>query len=180
MASATSEPVRPADVRKERAAKGLCPYCGKLAAPYYLCDRHHRVAQLRRFFRALEKQDLVEITVDPADKRRILVMAKPSLGTTEVNYGKSLDIGERGNPRIRGGVPADVTKELVGILRRQGRPMREEEIAAAWVKLRPKPGQTNAAAGMAAMIKAQDKRARKMARNRALRAKLDDQRLEVE
>lgn len=157
-------------LRKERAAKGLCPNCGEMAAPYYLCGKCHCLNQLRKMARTMPGRFTWE--PDPSDRRRKLIGLASWVGRLEIEEmavlkPRELDFGERGKPRLRG-VPVNVQEELLGILARAGRPMSEEEIIAAWVKLRPRPNAGSVAANMARVVAAQDKRARRMARNRAM------------
>lgn len=152
------------DLRKERANKGLCPNCGELAAPYYLCDDCHVRVQIGKFMKAMVNQGVFEVVPDgnrPGARRWRAV--SPFRDFDEVRYN-GLDLWERAPPRLRG-VPADLNKEVLGILARSKSGMTVEDVAVAWVKLRRKPGQTNAASGIVAIMHAEDKRARKMKRN---------------
>lgn len=153
-------------LRKERAAKGLCPECGAEAAPYYLCDECHRRRQVGRILREMTRQGFLEEGRDPNDRRKVTTRWTGKPGWEEKATWRGMDYGERGKPRLRG-VPVDVETELVRITVAAGRPMSAEEIAAAWVRLRPRPGRP-AAPAMAAIVAAGDKRARKRARNAAL------------
>lgn len=159
-------------IRKERSAKGLCPNCGEMAAPYYLCDRCHTLRQVGKFCRA--RPDVFTYEACPEDRRKRQIgltpygMTKPE----EVAWLRpnELDLGERGRPKL-GGVPVDVLTEVIGILVRNGRPMTEEQIAEAWVKLRPRKGAGSVAENMARIIAANDKRARRLERNQSLIAR---------
>jgi hypothetical protein len=155
-------------IRKDRAAKGLCPDCGGEAAPYYLCDRCHTTRQVRRFLVKAESAGAVDLY-----RERGVRMVRSVGGAREWEAACSLrpnalDLGERGAPRMRG-VPVDIQTELLRILSRAGRPVTVEEIAETWVRLRRRPDRS-ATAGVKALIDAEDKRARKRARNAALAA----------
>lgn len=155
------------DIRKERAAKGLCPTCGEMAAPYYLCDRCHQLGQVSKLLRSMAKADVVKRTINPKDRRQALWSAGPRINSVDARtpYG-GLNLGERGKPRLRG-VPVDIIETVVQILREVGRPMTEQEIAVAWVKLRPRPGKTDVAREMVKIIEAGDRRTAKLARRAA-------------
>jgi DNA-binding MarR family transcriptional regulator len=159
--------------RKERAAKGLCPECGAEAAPYYLCGTCRMARKLGAILRAGVRDGLVETVPDDGHDRRKRYRLRPEargLSEREINERwryRETDPGDRRNlPRLRG-VPVDVERELANMLASSGRGLTIEEIREAWVRLRPRKGRP-AATAMAAMIRAEDKRARRRARNARL------------
>jgi hypothetical protein len=122
-------------LRQERIAKGLCPKCGAEAAPYYLCQRCHLRGQIYRFCASTQKQGLIEISVDPDDKRKRRVRAAhPHIDVDQISYS-GLGLGERAAPRLKR-IPVDVERELVALLERAGKPLHVDEIIEAWGRLR--------------------------------------------
>jgi hypothetical protein len=150
---------------KERIAKGLCPRCGKEAAPYYLCqscrygdrivrmlNRGHKGGGFKKERRGNTNYwsigdasaiDKIKWQPDPkpGDKRRL--------------------------PRFRG-VPIEIEQAVLGALESIGRPATLEEIIAAWVRLKADRGGGAVSHHLVAIIKADDRRARKNARRAAL------------
>jgi hypothetical protein len=151
---------------KERAEKGLCPQCGKEAAPYYLCADHRTIAMVGRAMNRAEKYGGVT-----KEKRggkaywRIRDMA-----AIEGNWrpcGWDLDPNDkRLRPRL-GRVPIEVDRELLRLAYDMGCPFTTEEIIAAWGRLREQRKAGTIAGNMAAIIKAQRRRDERNARRAA-------------
>lgn len=167
------------DIRQDRVNKGLCPDCGKEAAPYRLCHSCRMKGVIRRCLRSGVKAGAITASKDDRDKRKVLWNLtdrnanwefRSAYDANEVT-GKSWGDGDgRTRPRLAR-VAVDVERELVDILRRIGRPATEYEIVAAWGQLRQERKHGTAAADMAVIIKAQDKRNRKAARRLELEAR---------
>ena len=157
----------PTEKQQERINKGLCPRCGKEAAPYYLCDHCRRGNSIVRVLNRLEKHDF-------ARSRR---EGRNRLWFQGSNDGDAGDIGgiyptwgegkgendKRLRPKL-GGIPVDVEQTLIEIFRAEDRGLTMEEIYMAWGKLRLRKGRDSAAADMRAIIMAERKRERKRAR----------------
>lgn len=142
-------------VQKERVAKGLCPRCGKEAAPYYLCARCRRADKFRRVLNSGAKHGAVTKKRSDEDRRTHLW----SLADRDVDwsYNEAREDDRRCLPRLRN-VPIDVEAELIEILREEGKSMREDEIMAAWGKLRLRNGKGSIARQLAYLIEAEQKR----------------------
>lgn len=148
----------------ERLAKGLCPRCGKEAAPYRLCQDHRFEGTIARFLRAAQKAGYLERTAPPSGPRnRVWVRAtEKARSDKDKNW---LDVtfrsAEQGDKRLRprlGRVPVDVEREIIGILMAFGRPATIEEIVAAWGNLREERKTASLAGDMVALISAQRRR----------------------
>lgn len=150
-------------VREERLAKGQCPNCGEDAAPYYLCGRCRLGAKLGRVLRKAHAAGTVSKHPVEGDGRQVAWMKTDKLATLGVLYeggrGDPKPGDKRLEPRLRG-VPVDVEKELVNMLRGAERPVTEAEIYRAWGALRTNRKSNSPAQAMAAIIKAERKRAR--------------------
>lgn len=149
-------------LRKERATKGLCPYCGKDAAPYYRCQDCHQLEQVRKAIRNGLRAGAFRQERCSKDRRQKKVWLVPGADRSWTERDRSLSFGERDRPRLKG-VPVDVERELYGILERAGRGLTEQDLIEAWAKLRPRPNRQSIAGDLAKIIVAGDKRARKAA-----------------
>ena len=154
---------------RERVAAGLCPKCGNEAAPYYLCGKCRDMERLRRaLWAGVKSGDLTE------EKRgsKSYWGASDALRRGEqsnVNWARGFELSSddrRFQPRI-GRIRVDVDRTLIDIMQRIGRPCAIEEVYAAWGRLRAR--RTGPVAGdLASIIAADDKRARRLARNAAV------------
>lgn len=148
-------------LRQERVAKGLCPNCGKEAAPYYLCWNCRAKARFRRTLDrgakvgALSKERRADGVYFSLPKVRPEKTAK--WGSTPVTGLPDSD--GRSQPKLRG-VRVDVEATLIEVIRVIDRPCTIEEIMAAWGKLRDRRN-SPLPVDLAAIIAAQDKRERK-------------------
>ena len=142
-------------VQQERVAKGLCPTCGKEAAPYYLCADHRLTGKIERILRRVHAAGGVT-----REKRG--VKAYWSMGDREAWDRLAWrpdpkDGDKRLRPRIRG-VPVDVEATVIEIMRSLDRPCTTEEIVAAWGRLRTERQHATVAGDVAALIEAQRRR----------------------
>ena len=157
----------PTKRQQERINKGLCPRCGKEAAPYYLCDDCRRSASLGRVLNQLEKRDRVRSMKDGGKR---LWYSGPNvnddtgIGVVYPVWGEGkAEKDKRLRPKL-GGIPVDVEQALIEIFRADERGLTEEEIYMAWGKLRLRARRDSAAADMRAIIMAERKRKRKRAK----------------
>jgi ribosomal protein S18 len=151
---------------KDRVANGLCPNCGKEAAPYRLC---WDCRQLGRLTRALKKgQNLGVFNTLGAGKNALWTINKNAPPGASEKIGKwgtpwhLPDTDLRGKPRLRG-IRVDVEATLIKVIEFIGRPATIEEIVAAWGRLRDRRS-APLANDLGRIIAAADKRARKAAR----------------
>ena len=143
-------------VRDERIAKGLCPNCGEISAPYYLCGRCRCIQLLSRALNRAEKQGVVNKQKKHDDKRVSLWSHTGS--DAPIGYKDVTDPNDkRFRPRFRN-LPVDVEAELVAILRDRGIPMHEDDMIRAWGQLRARAGKGSVAHQMHAIIAAEHKR----------------------
>ena len=152
---------------QQRLAAGHCPQCGKDAAPYRLCRRCRSTAQIRRLARRGAECGALRYETDPADRRKKLVSLKDKSKADDFCFASPGLAGRidpehdrRYRPRIRG-VPVDVLKQTIAILEARGMPMHEDEIAAAWGRLRVRPDRESIASDLVKIIAADSKRRRK-------------------
>ena len=156
--------------QQQRLAAGKCPQCGKDAAPYRLCHRCRSTAQIRRFARRGAECGALRYETDPADRRKKLVSLKDKAKADDFDFASPGLVGaidpeqdRRYRPRLRG-VPVDVLKQTIAILEARGMPMHEDEIMAAWGRLRVNPDRKSAANDLVQIIAAETKRRRKAKR----------------
>lgn len=124
-----------AEERRLRVAAGLCPHCGTEAAPYFLCWEHRSRRALLRLFAAMVRRDM--LTVEQQDGQ--LYYRKGPKDEPDPALPVGLHDMDPSDPRLRpkiGGKPVDVAEVLAGIMHATGRPMTEDEIVAAWGRLR--------------------------------------------
>lgn len=156
---------------KDRVANGLCPNCGKEAAPYRLC---FDCRQSVRFTRALKRgarhgvlqfmgggTRLTKNTLIWKGDKFDDQAAKKAWHKWSVPMVPREDDG-RARPRIRG-IRIDVEATLIKVVEFIGRPATIDEILTAWGRLR---GKRNAPLpnDISRIIVAADKRARKAAK----------------
>jgi DNA-binding MarR family transcriptional regulator len=155
----------------QRVAKGLCPYCGEEAAPYYLCDRCRLMRKLYRVLSKGRSAGDIRTERSPEDRRKrrhwLTDDARAALkaGTDrDWNYREVTNPDDgRLKPRIRN-IPVDVENELIKIFRDAGEPLTEAEVYEAWGRLRLRKGRASAAADMAQIIRSGRKQSAKAAR----------------
>ena len=128
-------------IGKDRIAHGLCPQCGKEAAPFYLCWQC-RLGQ--RFNRSLKKGVRCGVVNKIGEGRKALFgLEKGYSEEAERQWGKhSIPIvipesDSRGHPRIRG-TRVNVEATLIRVIEFIGHPCTLEEIMTAWGRLRSK------------------------------------------
>lgn len=163
-------------IRQERAAKGLCPNCGKEAAPYYLCAECRFKAKIIRVMNRVEKAGALR----KERRGRDTMWSMAYWGNDRLTKEDVDGIIEKmrwhpdpkeGDGRLRprlGKIPVDVEKELFALMTEMARPATIEEIVAAWGRLREKRRTSSAAGDLARIIEAQRKRERKAAASRRL------------
>lgn len=152
---------------KDRVAHGLCPQCGKEAAPYRLCWNCRTQGRVRRALKKAVRYGAVRTdgkrywSGDKADDPAV----RAQLRKWDTPFVLPESDG-RGKPRVRG-IRVDVEATLYKVIEFIGRPCTIEEIMAAWGRLRDK--RTNPLpVDLGRIITAEDKRARKAARRREL------------
>jgi hypothetical protein len=153
---------------QERILKGQCPNDGKEAAPYRLCYDCRFSIRLTRALKKGAKYGTIKSlggrgknsvwylgdkSDDPEARR------KTSRNATPIHLP---DTDRRSRPRLRG-ITVDVEATLYEVVGHIGRPCTIEEITAAWGKLRDRRT-SPLPVDLAALIKADDKRARRNAK----------------
>ncbi len=154
------------DKQQERVSNGLCPRCGKPAAPYYYCSEHRFDASLGRVLRRGQKLGVFDSEKRPGDKR----LNWWTIGPNELKpsdwraQGSQLrDSDKRLRPRLKG-IPVDVEKTLISMMRAIGKPLMIEEIEVAWGRLRTSRKHETVAGDLKALIVAQQRRERRLAK----------------
>lgn len=154
---------------KDRVSNGLCPQCGKEAAPYRLC---YDCRQLGRLTRALEKgRRLGVLNALGRGKNALWAINKNAPPGAEERMGKwgtpwhLPDSDGRSAPRLRG-IRVDVEATLIKVVEFIGRPATTDEIVQAWGRLRDKRS-SPLPNDLGRIIAAADKRARKAAKRAA-------------
>lgn len=154
--------------RAARIAAGLCPKCGKEAAPFLLCWGCRLEPRLDRSLkRGVKAGAIVQLPGDffklPAGGHDPKAERDWDKWSTPINLDEN---DGRGKPRLRG-IRVDVTGTLLEVMKHIGRPCKIEEIMAAWGRLRAK--RVDPLAGdLGRLIVADEKRARKLAKRAAL------------
>lgn len=151
---------------KERIAKGLCPRCGKEAAPYYLCADHRFEQQIVRRLNRGER-------IGGFRKEKRGRQTYWSLGSQNaldsMDWRDPKPDDKRYRPRL-GRIPVEIEDELIKMLTDLGKPVTIDEILAAWGRLREKRSGGSVAQNMAAIIAADQRRQDRNARRlRAMR-----------
>lgn len=155
-------------LQERRIAKGLCPNCGNEAAPYRLCPDCRARASLGRMLRRGEKFGVFKSHRQGREKAWSAPQIKSNQSAAEIMKSRPMPVWGEGKaaedgrlqPRL-GNIPVDVEAELIAIFERIGEPLTEEEIWSAWGKLRVRRGRASAAGDLAALVKAERRRARK-------------------
>lgn len=156
--------------RTERLCKGLCPDCGKDAAPYRQCSSCRFNGVLRRCLRKGRASGALKSERDPKDGRQLRWWIKKKNSDWQFRSAYDKDDWQqdgRTRPRL-GKVPIDVATEIYGILEAFQRPACEDEIIAAWGRLREDRHRASLTSDMVALITAQRRREERFAR-RAIR-----------
>lgn len=161
----------PTKSRQYRIDHGLCPLCGKEAAPYYLCHSCRQTAMIGRMCDLMAKRGVVKRL---KDKGRVYYQIPPGWNgrsTKDFNWspcGIDLkDTDKRLRPRI-GRRPVDLDETLTEIFMEAGTPLTMEEIVAAWGRLRSKRKTSSLAGDMTAIIAAERRRNERNARRAAI------------
>ena len=159
---------------KDRVANGLCPACGKEAAPYYLCWNCRGQKRLTRCLKRGENHGVFksERRIDGSYWSLGLKHDDPEAMKTTNKWSTPFILPEsdgRGKPRLRG-IRVDVEATLVKVIKFIGRPCSIDEITKAWGRLRAKRTDP-LASDLGSIIQAADKRAAKNARRAAAWAK---------
>ena len=144
---------------KERVSKGLCPRCGKEAAPYYLCPEHRQSDSLARQMKRLENHGFCYSVKKGRDLWWTGNKAMDNVKPQDVmrcppvpvwGEGKGQEDG-RLRPRMRG-IPTDVEATLIELFKHEKQGLTTEEVIEAWGRLRVRPGRDSAAADMKHII----------------------------
>jgi hypothetical protein len=158
-----------AQKRQHRIDHGLCPVCGKDAAPYYLCHTHRQRNALSRL---LDKAAERGIFQREKEAGKVYYKHKPDSNTFEdFAWAKSMWDMNANDARLKprmGRRPVDLDETLMSIFVEAGRPLTMEEIYAAWGKLRTLRKTNSLAGDMTAIILAQRRREEKNAKRAAL------------
>ncbi len=160
-------------IRQDRINKGLCPDCGKDAAPYLLCGSCRLKAKIGRILRRMARSGAVTRAQSGRTATWAMTYHADSSIMTKERAEKILnEIGWRPDPvegdkRLRprlGKIPVDVEKELYDLMVRMARPATIEEIMEAWGRLREKRRTESAAGDLARIIDAKRRRDEKNAK----------------
>jgi hypothetical protein len=148
-------------LQHQRLAKGLCPACGKAAAPYYFCDRCRQGNIIRRVLNKGVQSGTFKSRIDDKDHRKKLY----AINNADIDfiYCEALEGDKRLAPR-RNHIPIDIEAEVRRLLTDAGHPLTETELYEAWGKLRLRPERLNAARDLVTIIQAQRKRERRAQR----------------
>lgn len=151
---------------KDRVAHGLCPNCGKEAAPYRLCFDCRQLGRITRCLKRGVKHGALNLDIT---KRYSINKNAPDGAhkqwgkwSTKWNLPES---DKRSQPKLRG-IRVDVEATLLSVIEFIGRPCTIEEITLAWARLREKRSDP-LPNDLARIIKAADKREAKRARRAA-------------
>lgn len=158
-----------ASLRRHRVDHGMCPKCGKEAAPYYLCWDCRILGALARFLDRMSKEDILKrekvngrVCFSVMPDYKLLLDQK-----TFATYLWDMDPDDkRLRPRL-GRRPVDLDETLVSIFMAAGKPLTIEEIQSAWGKLRAKRKTESLAGDLSAIIRAQRRREDRNARRAA-------------
>lgn len=144
--------------RRARVENGLCPRCGKEAAPYYLCSRCRLQSRIMHVLNRAAKAGGFK---KERKGRESFWSIGDEKALASIKWRRELLEGDkRSLPRL-GRVPVAVEAELINLLISLGRPATLEEIIVAWGGLREKRKTASVAQDMARLITAQRKRERR-------------------
>ena len=149
--------------RKYRIDHGLCPACGKEAAPYYLCERCRHQDSLRKMLHKMADHGIIDRHKEGRDLYWCPPSKPPPVTPDLLRFWNANTIWDmdpddpRRRPRL-GRRPVDLMDTLIGIFREANRPLQEAEVIAAWAKLRSKRKTQSLAGDMTALINAQRRR----------------------
>lgn len=154
----------PKEYRQARIAKGLCPSCGKEAAPFYLC---WDCRQMQRIHRAGKRLAHEGVILNYKENGRVMFKLAPGGLDKPVDNRWATTVippkdDRRFSPKLRG-ARVNVEATLVEVIRHIGRGCTIEEIMAGWGRLRDKRT-SPLAHDLARIIAADDKRKRKAAK----------------
>lgn len=159
---------------KDRVRNGLCPRCGREAAPYYLC---HNCRQSDRITRMLKRGARHGVFQFIGGGSRLTKNTMIWKGAKFEDDGANAELRKwaipihmseadgRGKPRMRG-IRVDVESTLLNVVRFIGRPCTIEEIIQAWGRLRDRR-ESPLPNDLARIIAASDERSKKNARRAA-------------
>jgi len=150
--------------RQHRIDHGMCPQCGREAAPYYLCYDCRSVSSLRRTLNRMHEHGALR---RERSGRSNLWSIGERDNLDELDIRGTLLIGiKEGDGRLRprmGKRPVDLDETLFSIFRDAGKPLTEDEVVFAWGRLRSKR-KGSLASDMAAIIAAERRRERRRLR----------------
>lgn len=160
----------PTKSKQYRIDHGLCPTCGKEAAPYYLCWDHRSIRSLTN---VLNKG--VGLGIFEAEKkngrntyfRRGPRIYDPNVHLTGTYLWDMDPDDKRLRPRM-GRRPIDLDETLIGIFETAGKPLTMDEIMFAWGSLRNRRKTASLAGDMTAIVLAQRKRDERAAKRLAV------------
>lgn len=160
VATAT-ESMKATERRAYRIDHGMCPECGKEAAPYYLCFECRKLGSMRRMLTRMADLGIIEKI--KRHKGRFDAFKSVESGKRVANFAWNQTLWDmpaedaRRKPRINRR-PIDLDETLFGIFREAGHPLQMEEIYEAWGRLRSKRKHGTLAGDMAAIIAARRRR----------------------
>lgn len=117
--------------KKQLRLEGRCPDCGVFCFPYYQCDDHRMLQNIRRVARNLAKAGLVEVTIDPKDKRQ--KMYKWIKGAIDSKISRKYSVETMAKmmlPRMKGKPMTDelIKSCIMEVLDKNQVPLTEKEI----------------------------------------------------
>lgn len=155
-----------------RVDHGMCPMCGKEAAPYYFCWDCRVDKSFNRLLTKMADRRILK--KEGKGKHALFSIGDSNLTTDQFHWGQwiwDLDPDDkRRRPRI-GRRPIDLDETLIRIFESAGRPLTMEEILFAWGKLRSQRKTTSLAGDMTAIVLAQRKRDERAAKRAAVLAR---------
>ena len=147
--------------RRYRVDHGLCPECGREAAPYYLCPEHRQIGAITRMMKRMAKRGIVK---EEKEGGRLYWRIPPGWNgpsAADFNWRDNMFSMAKDDARLKPRMakrPIDLDDTLVEIFRDAGRPLQMHEIMAAWGKLRSQRKTSCLAGDMTAIISAQRRR----------------------
>lgn len=152
-------------VQQDRVAKGLCPQCGKEAAPYRLCPDHRMIGMIARRLNRVHK--IGGVSKEMRGGKAYYTM-KDRAAWDKLDWRDPQPGDRRLRPRLRG-IPVDVERTLIEIISKSDSGMTMDQIIQAWGKLRATRAGT-IVGDVLRIAGADQKRARKAAKLAALAA----------
>lgn len=142
--------------QQDRILRGLCPRCGKEAAPYYYCSDHRFEGQIVSRLRRTDKAGAT-VSEKRQGKRYYRIGRAEAFDEMIWRDPKSPEKDRRFLPRLRR-LPVDIETALIELLREADKPCTEQEIVFLWGALRRKSNKGELNQAVRAIYAAQERR----------------------